>query len=166
MLRCQFMLTMTCYLATVMVNDKINDEKQSTLSAGHFDCHGDAPVQYKAHCPIQHAQGYFGSHWMPASGNYSLRITPASSRATGKQTTINKQANKTSRLMAIAMRRQDTTRVTQWRRSRASLEATGCRHRASTHSNSYQSDMQTPVFPMFFIVKLSKKATKHKDSSK
>ncbi len=43
---------------------------------------------------MRHVQGYSGSHWMPASGNYSLRIAPASTRATGKQTTINKYTNK------------------------------------------------------------------------
>ena len=34
-----------------MVDDKIDNEKQSTLSAGHFDRHGhgDAPVQYEVH---------------------------------------------------------------------------------------------------------------------
>ncbi len=31
-------------------------------------------------------------------------------------------------LMAMAMRRYVTARIAQWRRSRASLEATGCRH--------------------------------------
>jgi hypothetical protein len=36
------------------------------------------------------SQGYSGSHWMPASSNYSLLIAPAAARATGKQTTINK----------------------------------------------------------------------------
>jgi len=35
-----------------MVDDKINHEKQSILSAGHFDRHGGAPVQYEAHCPL------------------------------------------------------------------------------------------------------------------
>jgi hypothetical protein len=50
----------------------------------------DAPEQYRQHCLMRHVQGYSGSHWMPASGNYSLRIAPAAARATGKQTTINK----------------------------------------------------------------------------
>jgi hypothetical protein len=36
----------------VMVDDKNEDEKQSTSSAGHFDCYGGAPMQYKAHCPM------------------------------------------------------------------------------------------------------------------
>jgi hypothetical protein len=64
----------------------------STFSSiiGRFDCHGGSPVQYEVHCPIQHVQGYSGSHWMPTSGDYLLRIAPAAARATGKQTTINK----------------------------------------------------------------------------
>jgi hypothetical protein len=43
---------------------------------------------------MQHAQGYSGSHWMPASGGYLLCIAPATTRATGKQTTINKYTYK------------------------------------------------------------------------
>ncbi len=39
-------------------------------------------------------------------------------------------------LMAMAMRRYVTARIPQWRRSRASLEATGCRHRASILSDN------------------------------
>jgi hypothetical protein len=68
-----------------------------TSSASHFGGHGGAPEQYRWHPPMQHVQGYFGSHWMPASGDYSLRIAPASARATGKQTTINKYTNKAGR---------------------------------------------------------------------
>ena len=37
-------------------------------------------------------------------------------------------------LMAIAMRRYNIVCIAQWRRSRASLEATGCHHRESTCS--------------------------------
>jgi hypothetical protein len=61
-----------------------------TLSADRFDGHGGALEQYRQHCPMRHVQGYSGSHWTPASGNYLLRIAPAAARATGKQTTINK----------------------------------------------------------------------------
>jgi hypothetical protein len=62
-----------------------------------FDGHGGLPLQIEAHCPMQHVQGYSGSHWTPASGDYSLRITPAAARATGKQTTINKYTYKAGR---------------------------------------------------------------------
>ncbi len=68
----------------------------STCSSivGRFDGHGGPPVQYKAHCPMQHVQGYSRSHRTPASGNCSLCIAPAAARATGKQITINKYTYK------------------------------------------------------------------------
>jgi hypothetical protein len=63
-----------------------------TSSASLFDGHGGAPEQYRYrwHCLMQHVQGYSGSHWTLASGDFSLRIVPAAARATGKQSTINK----------------------------------------------------------------------------
>jgi hypothetical protein len=71
----------------------------STCSSivGHFDGHGGPLMQYEAHRPMQHVQGYSGSHWTPPSGNYLLRIAPAAARATGKQTTINKYTYKAGR---------------------------------------------------------------------
>ncbi len=61
-----------------------------TSVAARFEGLVDLPEQYKWHCPMRHVQGYSGSHWMPASGDYSFRIAPAAARATGKQTRINK----------------------------------------------------------------------------
>jgi hypothetical protein len=46
---------------------------------------------------MRHVQGYSGSHWMLQLGNYLLCIAPAASRATGKQTTINKYTYKAGR---------------------------------------------------------------------
>jgi hypothetical protein len=71
----------------------------STCSSivGCFDGHGSPLVQYKVHCPMQHVQGYSGSHWTPVSGDYLLCISPAATRATGKQTTINKYTYKAGR---------------------------------------------------------------------
>jgi hypothetical protein len=77
--------------------NKATMTNECTSSAGHFDGHIGAPVQYKAHYPMQHVQGYSESHWTPASGNYLLRIAPAATRATGKQTTINKYTYKAGR---------------------------------------------------------------------
>jgi hypothetical protein len=65
-----------------------------TLSAGHFDGHGGALERYRRHQPMGHVQGYSGSHWMPPSRDYLLRIAPVADRATGKQTTINKYTYK------------------------------------------------------------------------
>jgi hypothetical protein len=74
--------------------NKATMTNKCTSSAGRFDGHGSAPVQYKVHHPMQHVQGYSGSHWMPTLGNYLLRIAPAAARATVKQTTINKHTYK------------------------------------------------------------------------
>jgi hypothetical protein len=63
--------------------------KGNTVAA-NFEGLADAPEQYRQHRPMQHVQGYYGSHWTPASGDYSLRIAPAAARATDIQTTINK----------------------------------------------------------------------------
>jgi hypothetical protein len=63
---------------------------ECTLSTGRFDGHGGAPEQYRQHRPMWHVQSYSGSHWTLQSGNYLLRIAPAATRTTGKQTTINK----------------------------------------------------------------------------
>jgi hypothetical protein len=68
-----------------------------STAVGHFDGHGGPLVQYEAHSPMQHVQGYSGSHWTPALGNYLLRLAPAAARATGKQTTINKYTYKAGR---------------------------------------------------------------------
>jgi hypothetical protein len=74
--------------------NKAKMTNECTSSTGHFDGHGSAPVQYKAHHPMQHIQGYSRSHWTPASGNYLLRIAPEATRETVKQTTINKYTYK------------------------------------------------------------------------
>ncbi len=132
-----FILTITCYLATVMVDDKISNDiemhlrcgqfrrpcgcagviqtaspnvacpglnwkplpldvaieqllapyhpggcqgnrptgKQTTINkytykASRFDDHGNAPVQYRAYCPIEEIQGFTRSHLTPPLGKY------------------------------------------------------------------------------------------------
>jgi hypothetical protein len=60
-------------------------------------------------------------------------------------------------LMAVAMRRYVTARIAQWRRSRASLEATGRHHRASIMSNNIKQTWLRRFFSMFFIVKSIRK---------
>jgi hypothetical protein len=60
------------------------------LSAIRFDGLGGPPVQYKAHCLMQHVQGYSRSHWTPPSGDYSLHIAPVAARATANKMTTTK----------------------------------------------------------------------------
>jgi hypothetical protein len=102
-------------------------------------------------------------HWATTCSVLPQR--PPGQQANKQQSTKN-TPTKLAISMAIAMRRYDTAHIAQWRRSRASLEAIGCHHWASTCSDSHQLDMPTPFFRMFFIVKSLKKATKHKDSPK
>jgi hypothetical protein len=45
---------------------------ECTLVAGHFDGHAEAMKQYMGRRPMQHVQGYSGSHWTLPSGDYSL----------------------------------------------------------------------------------------------
>jgi hypothetical protein len=61
-----------------------------TSTTSRFNGHGGVLEQYRQHYPMWHVQGYSGSYWTPALGDYLLRIAPAAARATGKQTTINK----------------------------------------------------------------------------
>jgi hypothetical protein len=56
-------------------------------------------------------------------------------------------------LMAMAMRRYVTAQIIQWRRSRALLEATGCRHWASIMSNNINQTWLRRFFFDVFIVK-------------
>jgi hypothetical protein len=65
-----------------------------TSIAANFEGLADALEQYRWHRPMRRVQGYYGSHWTPALGNYLLRIAPAATRATGIQTTINKHTCK------------------------------------------------------------------------
>ena len=45
--------------------------------AGNFDCHGNAALQRGVYRPVEHIQGFTGSHWMPLLGECLRRITPA-----------------------------------------------------------------------------------------
>jgi hypothetical protein len=69
----------------------------STCSSvvGHFDGHGSQLAQWEVHRPMQHVQGYSGSHWTLPLGNYLLRIAPAAARATATETTTKKCTKET-----------------------------------------------------------------------
>jgi hypothetical protein len=60
--------------------------KECTSVAGHFDDHVEVLKRYMRHRPMQHVQGYSGSHWMPPLGDYSLHITLTAARATANNT--------------------------------------------------------------------------------
>ncbi len=73
-------------------------------------------------------------------------------RLPGQQANKQQSTNwpqKLAALMAMAMRRYITMCITWWRRSRASLEATGRRHRASIMSDNINRTWLRRFFLMF-----------------
>jgi hypothetical protein len=73
-------------------------------------------------------------------------------RPPGQQASKQQSTNtprKLAVLMAIAMHRYVTARISQWRRSRASLEATGCCHWASIMPNNIHWIWLRWLFLMF-----------------
>jgi hypothetical protein len=112
---------------------------------------------------MQNDQDFPGSHWMPPSGDYSLRIAQATTRAIIITTMMQHVPTLLVILMAIAMQRYYTTRIARWRRFRAFIKATKRHHRASTRSaitqsnTPYQTDEKHfTIFPEYFfgVVKL------------
>jgi len=51
--------------------------KNAGKFAGDFDCHKDAAVRCRAHCPMEHIQRFTQSHWMLPLGKKCLhRVAP------------------------------------------------------------------------------------------
>jgi hypothetical protein len=130
---------------------------QFTSFAAHFEDLADAPEQYRWHCPMRHVQGYSGSHWTPASGNYLLCIAPAAARATGKQTTSTNAPKKVAVLMAMAMRQCVTVHIARFRRFMALEDATKRYHQASIAANCCNLSCMCRLSMSFFILNSHKK---------
>jgi len=81
---------------------------ECTSVAGNFDGHGSGPMQYGAHRPMQHDQGFTGSNRTPPSGNYSLNIAPVAARATINTKIMQHVPTFLAVLLAISMRRYYT----------------------------------------------------------
>jgi hypothetical protein len=121
-----------------------------TSIAGHFDGHVEALKQYMRHCPMQHVQGYTGSHWMLPSGNYSLRIAPAAARATANKTTMQNAPTLLAVLMATMMRQYNNERMAQWRSFMAFIKATKRCHQVSTRFDITNRTCQCWSFLTFY----------------
>jgi hypothetical protein len=152
--RFQFILTITCYLATVMVNDNINDDIKMHLHCGPFrrPCRCGGAIQMAlpdAACP--------GLPQKPLDAAIGQLLAPycPSGRQSNRQTNNNQQIHlkKMARLMAAAVRRYNTAHIVQWRRSRALLEATGCHHWASIMSDNINWTWLRHFFLMFSLSK-------------
>jgi hypothetical protein len=141
----------------VMVNDKIDNDIKMHLCCGNFKGLAEAPEQYRWHHPMQLVQGYLGSHWMLPSSNYLLRITPAAARQQANKQQSTNTPTLLAVLMATAMPRYNTVHIAQWRRSRASQEATERRHWASIVANCIKGTWLRRFVLMFFIINKLKK---------
>jgi hypothetical protein len=124
-----------------------------TSSTGCFDGHNGAPEQYRWHRPMWHVHGYSGSHWMLASGNYSLRITPAAARPTGIQTTINKYTCKAGHFDGHDDAPLRNRMHFPMEEVQSFTEATGRRHWASIMPDSIERTWLRRIFFDVFIIK-------------
>ncbi len=92
----------------------------------------------------------------PGSRHRATTCSVSPQRPPGRQANKQQSTNtpkKVAVLMAMAMRRYVTARITRWRRSRASLEATGRCHQASIMSNNIKWTWLWWFFFDVFIVK-------------
>ncbi len=87
-----------------------------------------------ARCGISRATPEATGRCHRATTHYLSPQRPPGQQANKQQST--NTPKKVAVLMAMAMRRFVTACIAQWRRSRASLEATGHHHRASIMSNN------------------------------
>jgi hypothetical protein len=77
---------------------------------------------------------------------------PPPGQQANKQQSTN-TPKKVAMFIAAAVHQFNTAHITQWRRSRALLEATGCCHWASIMSNNIKLDITMTIFFDVFIVK-------------
>ncbi len=145
---------MTCYLAKLMVNEK------------NWQWHQNTPPSW----PILKALQMLQSN---TDGIPQCDVSRATMEATGrrhwattcsvlpqwlpgqqayKQQSINTHA-KMAISMAMVMRQYVTARIAQWRRSRASIEATGRHHRASITPNNIVRTWLRWLLMMFSLSK-------------
>jgi hypothetical protein len=120
-----------------------------TSAVGHFNSHGGAPVRYEMHRPMQHDQGFIGSHWTPPSGDFLLHIAPAAARATINTMILQNVPTLLAVSMAIAMCQYYTARIAQWRRLVAFIKATKRHHWTSTRSEIIKGTLQCHKFAIF-----------------
>ena len=65
----------------MVVGDNELMAKKCRQIADNCNCHGDAAEKSRAHCPVEHIQGFTRSHWMPPLGECLHQIAPAAAMA-------------------------------------------------------------------------------------
>ncbi len=128
--------------------------------AGHFDGHADALKSNErgiARCSKSRAtlDAPGSCHW--ATTCSVLPQQPPGQQANKQQST--NPPKKVAVLMAMAMHRYITACIAQWKRSRASLEATGRCHRVSIMSDNINRTWLQHFFLCFSSSKPKEKVT-------
>jgi hypothetical protein len=143
---------------------KATATNKCTSVAGHFNGHASTLKQYTWHCLIKQILGHTRCPWTLPLVDYSLHIAPLAvlPRQQANRWRWKNTSTLLAVLMAIAMRRYVTVCIPQWRRSRASLEATARLLWASIMSNNIKGTYLCHFF-MFFIVNALKMGAKQKD---
>jgi hypothetical protein len=54
----------------------MGNNKSVTIKNADFNCHSYVAVRLGVHCPMEYAQGFTWSHWMPPLGEGLGRIAP------------------------------------------------------------------------------------------
>ncbi len=98
---------------------------------------------------------------LEATGRHHWATTCSVSPQRPPEQQANKQQStntpkKVAMLMAVAVRRYNTVCIARWRRSRALLEATGCRHWASTMSDNINWTWLRWFFYVFIVKTVGK----------
>ncbi len=107
-----------------------------------------------AWCGMSRATPEATGRWHRATTCSVLPQRPPGQQA-NKQLSTN-TPRKQAILMAMAMRQYVTVQIARWRRSRASLEATGRRHRASIMSDNINRTWLRRFFYVFIVKTVGK----------
>ncbi len=148
-------MTITCYLATVMVDAEIDNDIKMHLRCGPFwrpcGCAGAIQMALPdAACP-----GLPRKPLDAAIGQLLAPYCPSGHQGNSKQNNDEKYGpTLLAILIAAVVCRYDTVHIAQWRRS---LEATGRCHQASIVANSIKGTWLHQFYLMFFIVNTLKK---------
>jgi len=88
--RINFILTMTWSLAYGCGQQQNQRDTKCRQINDNFDGHGDAAVRCRAHCPMEHIQGFTQSHWMPLLGECLRHIAPTAAMVGKTHNTLTK----------------------------------------------------------------------------
>ncbi len=136
----------------VIVDDKIDNDISMFLRCWPFWWQWQSASAIRSASPNAACPGLLWKQLDAGIENYLLRIAPAATRATGKQTTNNKYTFKAGHFdghsdVPVRNRAHRPTEEVQ-----GLLEAIGCHHQASIMSNNIKGTWLRRFF-MFFIIK-------------